>query len=220
MNIRGKSVGEEVEVTVTCPDDNKTTVDVTIPVNAIEVQKNKDHKDTIKLDDTLMMKMRYPSLDQFVNANFDTGTEGSQMEQSFDMIAACIDTIYTDEEAWTTSDCSKTEVVEFLDQLNTKQFQEIEAFFTTMPKLSYEIKVTNPKTKKKGTVVLEGLEDLFRIALSHMDLESYYRINFALIQYHKYSLTEIENLIPWERDIYVELLKQHLEEEKGETKGE
>ena len=161
LNIRGKSVGEEVEVTVTCPDDNKTTVDVTIPVNAIEVQKNKDHKDTIKLDDTLMMKMRYPSLDQFVNANFDTGTEGSQMEQSFDMIAACIDTIYTDEEAWTTSDCSKTEVVEFLDQLNTKQFQEIEAFFTTMPKLSYEIKVTNPKTKKKGTVVLEGLSSFF-----------------------------------------------------------
>ena len=108
-----------------------------------------------------MMKMRYPSLDQFVNANFDTGTEGSQMEQSFDMIAACIDTIYTDEEAWTTADCSKTEVVEFLDQLNTKQFQEIEAFFTTMPKLSYEIKVTNPKTKKKGTVVLEGLSSFF-----------------------------------------------------------
>ena len=161
LNIRGKSVGEEVEDTVTCPDDNKTTVDVTIPVNAIEVQKNKDHKDTIKLDDTLMMKMRYPSLDQFVNSNFDTGTEGSQMEQSFDMIAACIDTIYTDEEAWTTSDCSKTEVVEFLDQLNTKQFQEIEAFFTTMPKLSYEIKVTNPKTKKKGTVVLEGLSSFF-----------------------------------------------------------
>ena len=142
----------------------------------LKFRRNKDHKDTIKLDDTLMMKMRYPSLDQFVNANFDTGTEGSQMEQSFDMIAACIDTIYTDEEAWTTSDCSKTEVVEFLDQLNTKQFQEIEAFFTTMPKLSYEIKVTNRRLRRKEPLFWRDLS-FFRIALSHMDLESYYRIN-------------------------------------------
>ena len=83
-----------------------------------------------------------------------------------------------------------------------------------MPKLSHEVEVLNPKTKKSSKVVLEGLASFFRVALSHMNLESYYKLNFSLIQFHKYSLTEIENMIPWERDVYVELLRSHLEEEK------
>ncbi len=163
LNIRGKSVGEEVEVTVTCPDDEVTTVEATIPIDEIRVQKNSDHVDTIKLDDQLTMKMRYPSLNQFIEANFEVtdGAKGSQLQQSFDLIAACIDTIYSEEEAWTTSECSKKELSDFLEQLNSSQFQEIEKFFETMPKLSYELDVTNPKTKKKSTVTLEGLASFF-----------------------------------------------------------
>ena len=163
LNIRGKSVGEEVEVVVTCPDDEVTTVDVTIPIDEIRVEKNTDHNDTIKLDDELTMKMRYPSLNQFIEANFEIGdtNKGTQLQQSFDLIAACIDTIYSDEEAWPASESSKKELNEFLEQLSSSQFQEIEQFFETMPKLVHEVSITNPKTKKKSTVTLEGLSSFF-----------------------------------------------------------
>ena len=162
LNIRGKAVGEEVEVSVLCPDDEETSVDVTIPIDDIVVQRDKEHDDTIILDDTLSMKMKYPSLDQFIETNFDVGNEkGTQLEQSFNLIASCIDSIYSEEEAWTTSECSKKELNEFLEQLSSTQFQQIEKFFETMPKLSYELSVTNPKTKKKGKVTLEGLASFF-----------------------------------------------------------
>ena len=164
-----------------------------------------------------MMEMKYPSLDQFIKSNFDF-KEGNNMEQSFDLIATCIDKVFNEEEVWSTADCTKKEIVGFLEQMNTQQFKEIEKFFETMPKLSHEIEVTNPKTKVKSTVVLEGLSSFFRIGMIHMDLENYYKLNFALMQYHKYSLTEIENLMPWERDVYVALLKQHLEEEELKRK--
>ena len=109
------------------------------------------------------MKMRYPSLNQFIEANFEVGdtNKGTQLQQSFDLIAACIDTIYSEEEAWTTSECSKKELGDFLEQLNSSQFQEIESFFETMPKLSYDVAITNPKTKKKSSVTLEGLASFF-----------------------------------------------------------
>ena len=162
LNIRGKSVGEEVDVTITCTDDERTTVELKIPIDDIQVEKNKDLHDTIKLDDELSMKMKYPSLDQFIQSNFDVDeTKGSQLEQSFDLIASCIDTIYSEEEAWTASQSSKKELQEFLEQLSSNQFQEIEQFFETMPKLSYDVNVTNPKTKKKSTVTLEGLSSFF-----------------------------------------------------------
>ena len=162
LNIRGKSVGEEVEVTITCPDDGKTEVDVNIPIDDIQVQKTKEHTNTIKLDDTLSMTMKYPSLDQFIETNFDVNeSKGTQLEQSFDLIGSCIETIYSDEEAWPASDSTKKEIGEFLEQLSSSQFQDIEKFFETMPKLSYDVVVTNPKTKKKNTVVLEGLASFF-----------------------------------------------------------
>ena len=162
LNIRGKSVGEEVEVTVTCPDDGVTEVDVNIPIDNIQVQKSKEHTNNIKLDDTLSMTMKYPSLDQFIETNFDVNeSKGTQLEQSFDLIGSCIETIYSDEEAWPASDATKKEISEFLEQLSSSQFQQIEKFFETMPKLSYDVVVTNPKTKKKNTVVLEGLASFF-----------------------------------------------------------
>ena len=163
LNIRGKSVGEEVEVTVTCPDDDVTEVDITIPIDEIEVKRSKNHINTIKLDDNLSMKMKYPSLTQFIDTNFDVNTQktGGQLEQSFSLIGACIDTIYSDEEAWPASESSKKEIGEFLEQLSSSQFADIEQFFETMPKLSHEDHVTNPKTKKKSTVLLEGLASFF-----------------------------------------------------------
>ena len=160
LNIRGKSVGEELEVNVYCPDDNETQVPVTINLDDIQVQKNEDHTNKIKIDDSVMMEMRYPSLEQFIKNNFDFDDKNA-MDQSFDLIAACIGKIYTEEEVWSTADCSKKEVKEFLDSMNSNQFKDIEKFFETMPKLSHKIKVTNPKTKVESEVVLEGLASFF-----------------------------------------------------------
>ena len=160
LNIRGKSVGEELEVNIVCPDDEKTQVTVDINLDDIQVQKNEEHNKQIKLDENLMMEMKYPSLDQFIKNNFDFN-EKNQMDQSFQLIASCIDKIYTEEEVWATADCTKKEVNDFLEQMNSGQFKLIETFFETMPKLSHTIQVTNPKTKVESDVVLEGLASFF-----------------------------------------------------------
>ena len=160
LNIRGKSVGEEIEVNIICPDDGETTVPVKISVDDIQVQKNPDHNKQIKLDDSIMMEMRYPSLDQFIKSNFDLSSD-STMDQSFELISSCVDKIYTEDEAWSTADVTKKELMEFLDQMNSTQFKEIEKFFETMPKLSHTIKVTNPNTEVENEVVLEGLSSFF-----------------------------------------------------------
>ena len=160
LNIRGKSVGEQLEVNIVCPDDETTQVTVDIDLDDIEVERNDDHTKQIKLDENLMMEMKYPSLDQFIKNNFDFN-ENNQMDQSFQLIATCIDKIYNDEEVWATADCTKKEVNEFLEQMNSGQFKQIETFFESMPKLKHVIKVTNPKTKVESDVVLEGLASFF-----------------------------------------------------------
>ena len=160
LHIRGKSVGEEIEVNLICPDDNETSIPVTINIDDIAVQKPKDHNKQIKLDKNLMMELKYPSLEQFVKNNFDF-EGGSQVDQSFEVIAGCIDKIYTEEEVWSTSDCTKKEVTNFLEQMSSKQFKEVERFFETMPKLSHEVEITNPNTKVESSVVLEGLSSFF-----------------------------------------------------------
>ena len=160
LNIRGKSVGEELEVNIVCPDDETTEVGVTIDLDDIQVQRDENHTNKIKLDDTLMMEMKYPSLQEFISNNFDFKDDTS-VEKSFELIGSCIDKIYNEEESWSTADFSKKEVNDFLEQMNSAQFKEIEKFFETMPKLSHTIEVTNPKTKVKSTVVLEGLSSFF-----------------------------------------------------------
>ncbi len=161
LNIRGKSVGEELEVNVICPDDEKTEVPVTIDLDDIKVQKNENHNNKIKIDDNVMMEMKYPSLDQFIKNNFDFSENANQMDQSFELIGTCIDKIYTEEEVWSASDCTKKELTEFLESMNSSQFKDIENFFETMPKLSHTIKVKNPNTEKESDVVLEGLASFF-----------------------------------------------------------
>ena len=160
LNIRGKSVGEDLEVNVTCPDDDETQVPVTIYLDDIEVQKDDNHSNKIKLDDTIMMELKYPSLDQFIKNNFDFN-EKNAMDQSFDLIATCIDKVYTEDEVWATSDCTKKEIKDFLESMNSSQFKDIEKFFETMPKLSHTVKVKNPVTDIESEVVLEGLASFF-----------------------------------------------------------
>jgi hypothetical protein len=160
LNIRARSVGEDIEVNLICPDDDETSVSVKINVDDIKVLKNKDHNKQIKVDDSIMMEMKYPSLEQFIKNNFDLSNQNN-VEQSFDLIASCIDKIYTEDEVWASADVTKRELNDFLDQMNSMQFKQIEKFFETMPKLSHKVTITNPVTEVESEVVLEGLSSFF-----------------------------------------------------------
>ena len=160
LNIRGKSVGENVEVMITCPDDNETQVPVIIPLDEIKIQRNPKHHRDIKLDDNLVMRMRYPSLNEFIQSNFSV-TETNTLEASMDIISSCIDVVYSEDESWAAADCTKKELDDWLETLNTSQFKEIETFFETMPKVSKTIEVTNPKTEVKSKLKLEGMQSFF-----------------------------------------------------------
>jgi|TARA_B000000532_G_scaffold94149_1_gene75466 hypothetical protein len=160
LNIRGKSVGEAIEVMVTCPDDGKTQVPTSINIDEIKVIIDDDHQRDIKLDDTYSLRMRYPSLDEFVKNNFATASDIS-VDDTFDLIASCVDQVYSEEESWAAADCTQKELTQFVESLNSNQFKEVEKFFDTMPKLSHTVKVINPNTKKENEVVLEGLQNFF-----------------------------------------------------------
>ena len=160
LNVRGKSVGETVEVNVTCPDDGQTKVEMVIDIDSIKIQKDSNHSNIIKLDDSLSVQMNYPSLDQFIETNFDT-SNNSQVDESLNVIMSCIKQVYNEEEAWEASNCTKKELRDFVESMNSKQFKEVENFFETMPKLSHKVKVMNPNTKVESEVVIEGLASFF-----------------------------------------------------------
>ena len=160
LNIRGKSVGENVDVLITCPDDGKTQVPVSINLDEIKVQIEKDHSRDIKLDDKLILRMKYPSMEEFIKSNF-LNENNISVDDTFDLICSCIEQVYDEEESWAASDFTKKELVEFLEQLTSNQFKLIEKFFETMPKLSHTLTVKNPNTENENTIVLEGLTSFF-----------------------------------------------------------
>ena len=160
LNIRGKSVGEHIEVMVTCPDDGKTQVPMSINIDSIKVQKNDEHDKDIKLDDTYTLRMKYPSLAEFTKTNFGSMNE-MKVDDTFELIASCIDQVYSEEESWSHQECTKKELSDFIESLNSNQFKLVEKFFETMPKLSHTVKVTNPNTKVESEIKLEGLQSFF-----------------------------------------------------------
>lgn len=160
LNIRGKSVGENVDVLITCPDDKKTQVPVSINLDEIKVEISKDHTRDIKLDDKLILRMKYPSMEEFIKSNF-LNEDNISVDDTFDLISSCIEQVYDEEESWAASDFTKKDLTEFLEQLTTNQFKLIEKFFETMPKLSHTIKIKNPNTDVENTIVLEGLSSFF-----------------------------------------------------------
>ena len=160
LNIRGKSVGEKIEVMVTCPDDGKTQVPMSIDIDSIKIQRDKNHSTDIVLDDTYTLRMKYPSLNEFIKNNFGA-VENMGVDDTFDLIASCIDQVYSEEESWTSDECTKKELSDFVESLNSSQFKLVENFFVTMPKLSHTIKVTNPNTKVESDVKIEGLQSFF-----------------------------------------------------------
>ena len=159
LNVRSKSVGETINVNIICPDDEKTSVEVPIDLESIKVKKDKSHTNIVKIDDNLSLKLKYPSMEQFIENNFESTDE--TIKNTMKLITSSIDMIFSEEESWNASESTEKELEDFIEQLNSKQFQTIEKFFDTMPKLSHKVKVTNPKTNVESTVILEGLAAFF-----------------------------------------------------------
>jgi hypothetical protein len=164
LNIRAKSVGESVELIITCPDDNETQVEAVVNIDEIQVNIPENHTSEIKVDDTITIKMKYPSLQEFIDNNFDfnnTSNSEETINKSFEIVASCVDMVYTSDESWSAGDVTKKELVEWLNTFDSIQFKRIETFFDTMPKLSHTLTVTNPKTGVESEIVLEGLSSFF-----------------------------------------------------------
>jgi hypothetical protein len=163
LNVRGKSVGESLDLIITCGDDGETEVPVTVFIDQIQVQKDPEHSTDIHLDSELVLRMKYPSLDQFVKTNFDFSEEqsSSNIERSLEIISSCVDIVFTSEESWSAADCTKKELIDWIETLDSNQFKKVENFFDTMPRLSHIVKVVNPKTKVESEVTLEGLTSFF-----------------------------------------------------------
>ena len=159
LNVRSKSVGETINVNIICPDDEKTSVEIPIDLESIKVKKDKSHTNIVKIDDNLSLKLKYPSMEQFIENNFESTDE--TIKNTMKLITSSIDIIFSEEESWNASESTQKELEDFIEQLNSKQFQTIEKFFDTMPKLSHKVKVTNPKTNVESTVILEGLAAFF-----------------------------------------------------------
>ena len=159
LQIRAKSVGEVSKLRVLCKDDGKTYANVEVDLNKIQVQVDKSHTNKIELSDEMGIIMNYPTIDSFSEA----GISQINAENMLDVIVSCIGEIYDKggEEVWDAKDSTKKELVEFVEQLNTQQFADVQAFYDTMPKLKHEITVKNPKTKKENNITLSGLSDFF-----------------------------------------------------------
>ena len=159
LNIRAKSIGEISKLKLLCPDDNKTYVNVEVNLEDVQVQVGDDHTNKIELTDNMGMIMTYPTIDSFA----ESGIQQINADNMIDIIGSCILQIYEDngEKVYEAKDQTKKELSEFIEQMNTSQFKQVQKFFDTMPRLKHEIKVKNPKTKKMNDITLSGLNDFF-----------------------------------------------------------
>ena len=159
LQIRSKSVGEVSKLKVLCRDDGETYANVEVDLTEIEVQVNDDHTNKIELTDEMGVIMRYPTIDSFSTAGISDITADNML----DVIVTCIDKIYDKkgEEVYDSKDSSQKELMDFVEGMNTQQFQDVQAFFDSMPKLRHEVTVVNPKTKVENVVALSGLNDFF-----------------------------------------------------------
>ena len=159
LNIRSKSVGEVSKLKILCPDDKKTYADVELDLNEVNVQVGEDHTNKIELGNGMGMIMKYPSIDSFK----DSGIRDINASNMLEVISTCILQIYEEEgkKVYDPKDQTKKELTDFIEQLNTKQFKDVQKFFDTMPKLKHEVTIKNPKTKVESKITLSGLNDFF-----------------------------------------------------------
>ena len=154
LNIRAKSVGEIIELFLTCPDDNETEVKVNINVDDIKVKFDKGHSKTVKISDDLWVDLKYPGIDTFLGPQ-------NNLDDTFTFIAKSIEKIYNEEDVWDDSTTTVDEFVSFLENMSSKQFNDVQNFFQTMPSLKHEVKITNPNTKVESSYTIEGLANFF-----------------------------------------------------------
>ena len=154
LNIRGKSVGEIIDLLLTCPDDNETEVKVSINIDDIKVKFDKGHSNKVQISDDLWVEMKYPGLESFTNPQ-------DNIDDTFKFVASSIDKIYNEEDVWDSSTTTVNELVGFLENMSSKQFSDIQKFFESMPSLKHEVKFTNPNTKVESKYVIEGLSNFF-----------------------------------------------------------
>ena len=159
LQIRSKSVGEVSKLKLLCPDDKKTFADVELNLTEVKVQVGDDHTNKIELGDGKGMIMKYPTFESFK----DGGIRDINASNMLEVISTCILQIYEEEgkKVYDPKDQSKKELTDFIEQMNTKQFKDVQKFFETMPKLKHEISIKNPKTKKESKITLTGLNDFF-----------------------------------------------------------
>ena len=159
LNIRAKSIGEVSKLRVLCPDDKKTYADIEVNLEDVQVQVDDEHTNKIELTDSMGMIMTYPTIDSFMETGLDKITASNML----DVIGTCILQIYENkgEKIYDAKDQTKKELNEFIEQLSSQQFKQIQKFYDTMPKLKHTIKVKNPKTKKTSEITLQGLNDFF-----------------------------------------------------------
>ena len=154
LQLRGKSVGETTKVSVTCPDDKETKVEVEVNLANIKCVNNVEHTSEIKLSDNIGIVMKYPLIDVMANASDKT-------DDAFDIIKGCISSIYDSENVTDRKDMDEKDLDEFIDSMTHEQFEKMNNFFTTMPRVKEEVKVKNPNTGVESTVVLEGMASFF-----------------------------------------------------------
>jgi len=160
LKIRGVSAGEDIKMRVTCQDDNKTVVDVSINLDDINVFKPEGHTNKIMLNEDVGIVMKYPGVDQFINLTL-LNKEINDTSEIFELVAKCVDQVFQGEEVWEASDMKLQEVIEFLEGMTQKQFELVQKFFETMPVLKHEIDIVNPNTGITSTYTLEGLQSFF-----------------------------------------------------------
>ena len=158
LRIRGKSVGEKIELNLLCPDDNETRVKTNLNLDDVGVNQKLGHTNEISITDKIKIIMNYPTLNDMVGMN---GGENAGIDEVLDMIKRCVHEIHDGETVHSKVDMSESDLDEFIESLTTEQFQGLADFFDTMPKVAHSIEVTNPKTKKKGEVVIEGIQSFF-----------------------------------------------------------
>ena len=159
LQIRSKAVGEVSTLSLLCQDDGKTYVPVEVNLADVEVEVGETHDNKIQLTDDMGMIMTYPTIDSFLDGQFAEVTADNMI----DVVASCVLQIYEKkgEVVYDAKDSTKLEMVEFIENLNSKQFKDIQNFFDSMPVLKHTVTIVNPKTKIKSEIILKGLNDFF-----------------------------------------------------------
>ena len=212
IELRKMSVGDTVEWVFACGECGEKNT-VIIDLNDFELKEDESHSPTIQLTEGLSIEMRYPQTEELKEiAGTNTHAE------IYSVAAKCIDKIYMEDAVYTSEETSFEERLEFIENLTSDTFDNVRNFFETMPVMEHTIQFKCKKCGKDNYSFMNGYLDFFVCILFHESLQNYFKTNFLLMQEHKYSLTEIENWMPWERSVYISMLIQHLKKKLDKMK--